>query len=63
MSHSGFGLQSDRLDFSRESPDAMSTCVKIKAFSWYVKCDQGMHQGFCILKGSSLTLREIRGKK
>lgn len=55
MSHSGFGLQSDRLDFPRESPDTMSVCVKIKPFGCYVKRDQGKHQGFCILGGSSLT--------
>lgn len=33
MSHSGLGYQSDRLDFPRESPDTIPTCVKIKAFS------------------------------
>lgn len=57
MSHSDFGLQYDRFDFPRKSPDTMSTCVKIKAFSWYVKCDQGMHQGFGILGALSVTLR------
>lgn len=63
MSPSGFGLQSDRLDFPQESPDTMSTCVKIKAFSCYVKCDQGKHWGFCILERWSLTWRKIGGKK
>lgn len=50
MSHSGFGLQYDRLDFPRESPDAMSTCVKIKTFRLAVKCDQGKHQSFDMLE-------------
>lgn len=55
MSHFGFGLQSDRLAFPTESPDAMPTCIKIKAFSWYVKCDGGKHQGFCMFGGLSRT--------
>lgn len=63
MSPSGFGLQSDRLDFPQEFPDTMSTCVKIKAFSCYVKCDQGKHWGFCILERWSLTWRKIGGEK
>jgi hypothetical protein len=32
----------------------MSTCIRIKTFSWYVKCDQGKHGGFGTL-GDPLT--------
>lgn len=54
MSRLGFSLQSDRLAFPRESPDAMSTGLRSRACGWYVKCDRGKPPRIPHVGGSSL---------